>query len=130
VQGKEMKVKYIGGNMNNYRHGDLGLFGVNELPAKLAGLKKSTSKILMTGSGGHDHTFAHGEFYLKIDNARIINGTVIGYLVANNRTRLFHPEHGKVVKGKDLREAKIAGGIYELRRQQEDTHDGMRPVED
>ncbi len=107
--------------MKNYRHGDLGLIGVSELPTSL---KKSTSKILMTGSGGHEHTFDHGKFYPKQD------GLVIGYLVANNRTRLFHPEHGKVAKGKELREAKIAEGIYELRRQQEDTHDGMKPVVD
>jgi hypothetical protein len=107
--------------MKNYRHGDLGLIGVSELPT---GLKKSDSKILMNGSGGHNHTFDHGEFYPHND------GLVIGYLVANNRTRLYHPEHGKVINGKELREAKITGGIYELRRQQEDTHDGMKPVED
>ena len=83
-----------------------------------------------TGSGGHHHTFDHGRFYPKTDNARIQNGTVIGYLVANNRTKLLHLEHGKVVKGKDLREAKIEAGIYEIRKQVEDTHDGMKPVED
>jgi hypothetical protein len=108
-------------NKNNYRHGDLGLIGVSELPA---GIEQSKSKILMTGSGGHNHTFDHGDFYPKK------NGLVIGYFVANNRTRLYHPEHGKVVKGKELREAKIAEGVYELRRQQEDTHDGMKPVVD
>lgn len=107
--------------MKNYRHGDLGLVGVCEFPT---GLKRSTSKILMTGSGGHNHTFDHGEFYPKQD------GLIIGYLVANNKTRLYHPEHGKVIKGKELREAKIEEGIYELRRQQEETHDGMKPVED
>ena len=104
-----------------YRHGDLALIQVDKLPK---GLVKSESQILMTGSGGHHHTFNHGEFYPYQD------GLVVGFLVANNRTRLFHPEHGKVIKGKDLREAKIVAGIYELRRQQEDTHDGMKPVVD
>jgi hypothetical protein len=107
--------------MKKYRHGDLALIEVESLPNNI---KESESKILMTGSGGHDHTFDHGTFYPKQD------GLVIGYLVANNRTRLYHPEHGKVVEGKNLREANIAAGIYELRRQQEDTHDGMKPVED
>lgn len=107
--------------MEVFRHGDLGLVGVVSLPN---GLKKSSSKVLMNGSGGHNHTFDHGEFYPAG------KGLVIGYLAANNRTRLYHPEHGKAVKGKDLREAKIPAGIYELRRQQEDTHDGMKPVED
>jgi hypothetical protein len=113
--------------MNNYRHGDCGLFGIADLPK---GLKESTSKIIMTGSGGHHHTFEHGQFYPKTDNARIQNGTVIGYLVANSRTKLLHPEHGKVVKGKDLREAKIEAGIYECRKQVEDTNDGLKPVID
>ena len=107
--------------MKAYRHGDCGLFQITELPT---GLKESKSKVLMTGSGGHHHTFEHGQFYPKQ------NGLVIGYLVANNRTKLLHPEHGKIVKGKDLREAEIETGIYELRKQVEDTHEGMRPVED
>jgi len=104
-----------------YRHGDLALIEVDAVPN---GLTKSDSKVLMTGSGGHDHTHDHGEFYPQQ------NGLVIGYLVANNRTRLYHLEHGKVVKGKGLREAHIAEGIYELRRQHEDRHDGMVPVVD
>lgn len=107
--------------MKAYRHGDLALIEISDLPKDI---KKSDSKILMNGSGGHNHTFDHGEFYPKQ------GGLVIGYLVANNRTRLYHPEHGKVVIDKELREAKIAEGLYELRRQQEDTHDGMKPVVD
>lgn len=107
--------------MKSYRHGDLALIGVEVLPT---GLKKSNENVLMSGSGGHHHTFDHGEFYPHQ------NGLVIGYLAASSRIRLYHPEHGKVVKGKSLREAKIAAGIYELRRQQEDTHDGMKPVVD
>ncbi len=107
--------------MKAYRHGDLALIEVESVPS---GIKESTSKILMTGSGGHDHTFDHGEFYPVND------GLIIGYLVANNRTRLYHPEHGKVVEGKDLREANIAAGIYELRKQHEERHEGMVPVED
>ena len=107
--------------MKNYRHGDLALIGVESLPE---GLKKSSSKVLMTGSGGNHHTFDHGEFYEKQ------KGLVIGYFAANNRSRLFHPDHGKTINGKSLREVKIAEGIYELRRQIEDTHDGMKPVID
>ncbi|MFA5340269.1 MAG: hypothetical protein WC332_00690 [Clostridia bacterium] len=107
--------------MKKYRHGDLALIGIEKLPEVI---KISKSKVLMNGSGGHDHTFDHGEFYPQQD------GLVIGYLVANNRTRLYHPEHGEKIKGKELREAKIAEGIYELLRQIEDTHDGMKPVID
>ena len=34
------------------------------------------------------------------------------------------------IKGKKLREAIIENGIYELRKQVEDTHTGMKPVVD
>ena len=107
--------------MYNVRHGDLALIGIEKLPE---GLKKSESKILMTGSGGNDHSFNRGEFYPHQEQPNII-----GYLVAENTT-LFHKEHGKVVKGKDLREAKIQDGIYQLKNQIEDTHAGMKPVID
>ena len=105
----------------NYRHGDLALIGIDKLPE---GLKKSSSKVLMTGSGGNDHSFDNGEFYPHQEQPNII-----GYFVANNTT-LFHAEHGKVVKGKKLRKAKIQDGNYQLRGQIEDTHSGMKPVID
>ena len=104
----------------NYRHGDLALIGIKTLPK---GLHKSDSRVLMVGSGGHAHSFDKGEF------SPANNGVVIGYLVTNNTT-LYHPEHGTVIKGNNLREAPIADGVYELRRQFEDTHDGMKPVVD
>jgi len=107
--------------MKEYRHGDLELVEVKELPT---GLKESKTKILMKGSHGHNHSFDNGTLYLtKKDNF------VFGYLVAKNTT-LFHPEHGEIIKGKKLREAKIADGIYELRVQHEDTHEGMIQVVD
>ena len=110
--------------MNNYRHGDMALIGIKELPE---GLKKSASKVLMTGSGGNHHTYDKGEFY-PADGG---GGFIVGYLVvATDTTKLLHPEHGEKVKGKKLREAKIAAGIYEIRKQKEDTHEGMKPVID
>ena len=109
--------------MKNYRHGDLALIGVRALPD---GLKESDSKILMTGSGGNHHTFDRGEFYPSTEN----NGFIIGYLVATDQTKLYHPDHGAAVEWKKLREAKIKAGIYECRKQQEDTHAGMKPVVD
>lgn len=108
--------------MNNYRHGDMALIGINELPA---GLKKSASKVLMTGSGGNHHTYDKGEFY-----PASVDRFIIGYFVAVDATKLYHPEHGEKTKGKKLREAKIEAGIYAIRKQQEDTHEGMKPVID
>lgn len=102
----------------NYRHGDLGLFGVDTLPD---GLTASTAKVLMVGSGGNDHSFGNGTFYP--------GGKYLGYLVAK-KTKLYHPDHGAIVGKKPLREAALLDGIYELRRQVEDTHDGMKEVVD
>ena len=104
----------------NYRHGDLALIKVEELPQKL---KLSTSKVLMIGSGGNNHSYNNGKFYPYKD------AVVVGYFVAKN-SKLFHIEHGRKVKGKKLREVKIKDDIYELRQQHEDTNDGMKPVID
>lgn len=102
------------------RHGDLLLRLIDNLPE---GLKQSKTKVIMKGSHGHDHSFNGGKIYFKnVDNF------VFGYLVAKNTT-LFHPEHGKVIEG-ELREAKIPDGIYELRKQNEDTNEGMKQVID
>lgn len=100
--------------MNNkpIRHGDLALIPVKELPE---GLKKSNVKVLIKSSGGNPHSIDRGEVYFKN-----VNEYVFGYLIAKNTT-LKHKEHGN---------QKLADGVYELRRQNEDTHEGMRVVED
>ena len=108
-------MKYTGYNV---RHGDLGLFSIDELPS---GLIASETKVLMTGSGGNDHIFDKGTFYAFSE------GQVVGYLVAEGTT-LLHPDHGK--KGKGMRKAQIEDGIYQCKRQIEATHDGMRSVVD
>lgn len=105
----------------NYRHGDLALIKIDKLPE---GLKETKTKVIIKSSGGNAHTFDNGEIYFKK-----INEFVFGYFVANN-TKLFHIEHGKIIKGKKLREAKINNGIYELRNQCEDTNKGMKQVID
>ena len=106
--------------MNAYRHGDMEIRGVKELPE---GLKKVKTKVLMVGSHNNSHTFDNGEMY-QVEN----DDFIVGYLVAKNTT-LFHPEHGEEV-GKSLKEAKIEDGIYEVRKQVEYTNEGMKQVED
>lgn len=106
-------------NKKAFRHGEVLFVKIDKLPD---GLKKSESKIIVKGSHGHDHTFDSGKLYL-----RNVNNFVIGYFVANNTT-LFHPEHG-AGKGQ-LKKAKIPNGIYEIRKQQEYTPDGLKPVVD
>lgn len=79
----------------------------------------------MKGSHGNEHTVKNGRLFLKD-----IDQFVFGYLIAEKGCKLFHIEHGEKIKGKELREAKIKQGIYELRKQCEDTHDGMKQVID
>mgnify|MGYP007100110735 CR=1 FL=1 len=108
--------------MKNFRHGDMILCQIEKLPEGLKGTAKK--KVLHTGSSENNHSFDNGMFYPKKDGEFIL-----GYFVAK-KTTLFHPEHGKKIKGKRLRESQIEDGIYEVRRQNEITHVGMRPVED
>ena len=101
--------------MKNYRHGDIALIGVKTMPK---GLKASDTNILMAkGSGGNDHTFSGGRFYpcIKGDN-------IIGYLKVKD-TELFHVEHSP-------NGVSIANGIYEVRKQNEFTIDGLSEVVD
>lgn len=105
--------------MNIIRHGDLGLVEIKKLPKDL---KPSKTKILMIGNTGNHHSFDNGVFYEKQEGQNII-----GYFEAKNTT-LFHNDHGEI-KGQ-TREVKLEDGIYEVRRQNEETIDGMKPVVD
>ncbi len=108
--------------MKNYRHGDMSLIGIDKIPNDA---KKNNTKTIMQGSGGNNHSFDNGTFYISGSNDIF----VIGYLKAKN-TKLFHIDHGKEIQGKALREAVISDGCYEIRRQFEDTNEGMEPVID
>lgn len=96
-----------------YRHGEIAFIKIKELPKKLT---KSNSKIIVQGSHGNAHSFDNGELYFKQD------GYIMGYFKAKN-TKLFHLEHSP--KG-----VKIPDGIYEIRKQQEFTPNGLIPVID
>lgn len=103
--------------MKNYRHGEIALVGVKELPKDL---ELSNSKCIMVGSHGNSHTIDNGDLYFKKDG-----DFIFGYLVAKN-THLIHPEH----KEKNGKSCKIADGIYQLIKQNEYTPEGLVPVID
>lgn len=103
------------------RHGEVGFVPIKKLPENL---KESKTNVIMKGSHNNDHTFTNGKLYLKH-----IDQFVFGYFIADKNCILLHVEHGKDTGGK-LREAKLPKGIYELRKQQEDTNEGMKPVID
>ncbi|MFH1226830.1 MAG: hypothetical protein V1701_02865 [Planctomycetota bacterium] len=115
------------------RHGDMCLEEIDRLPE---GLEKSGSEILMTGSGGNHHTYQNGEFYPKQ-----VDAFVFGYFKSGEGCKLYHEGHGdkkpdgsfliEKVNGRELMATIIpANKIFALRKQQEDTHEGMRPVAD
>lgn len=93
------------------RHGDICLKQISKLPK---GLKETKTTILETGSHGHNHFIDKGKVYFQK-----VNDYVFGYLVAKNTT-LDHEEHGKV----------LLNGVFELRKQQEFTPQGLVPVID
>lgn len=102
-----------------FRHGELAFVSIDKLPN---GLKKENTKTIVKGSHRHDHTFDNGKIFFKN-----VGEFIIGYFVANNTT-LYHEEHGEG-KGK-LKKAKLPNGIYEIRKQQEYTPEGLKPVVD
>ena len=110
-----------------YRQGDLCLipnqrnFKV-EIPKNL---KKAETNIIMQGSGGHPHKVEDCEIYFKN-----IDTFIFGYLKANKNAKVLHIEHGVYTKGKQLKEGVIPEGIYQMRHQIEDTHEGMKVVVD
>lgn len=109
-------------NMMNYRHGDLSLIGIKNLPKDL---EVTEIDIIMTGSHGNDHIVKNATLYLQQSG-----DFIVGYMVAKQGCILYHIEHGDKIEGKPLREAPIEPGIYELRKQCEDTNEGMKPVID
>lgn len=106
--------------INVYRHGEICLVPIKELPI---GLTLSKTKTIMEGSTGNGHKISKGKLYLKK-----INDYVFGYLVADN-TKLLHLEHGDKKVG-EYKTATLPDGIYELRRALEKAPDGLKPVVD
>ncbi len=128
----------------NIRHGDLALIGVDRLPE---GLVASKTNVLMTGSGGNDHVVKGGTVYLRNDNPAVAFGgqalidlgakgipsgdiNHVGYCVARADCRLEHLDHGVRMKNSSLRLVGLDEGVYALIGQNEDTHQGFRPVID
>ena len=103
------------------RHGDLLLVVVDKIPE---GLEESKTKVIMAGNNGHDHKFNKGKLYLRSEGEFII-----GYFESVEGTIFTHMEHGEKGRGK-LRTANIPVNKYQLRKQNEDTHEGMKPVID
>ena len=83
-----------------YRHGDVGLIRLAELPAGAVQQERRGDLILQQGtSTGHAHR-------IKAKTAQTFTAGETRYLVSKRPTTLTHEEHGPVM---------IAPGIYEIR---------------
>ncbi len=98
-----------------WRQGDICGVKIPELPKGLKASKVAT--LLQNGSSGNPHDFKGGIFYPKVGG-----DFIIGYLKAKG-TKIYHVEHSP--KGD-----KIPDGLYEIRRQSEDTIRGLKQVQD
>ena len=112
--------------MNNknkcWRQGDLCFVKIDSLPT---GLKESKSKTLLSnGSGGNPHTFSGGKWYPKLEDE-----FTIGYLSAGTQCKVFHVEHGDIDE-KGRKSGKLPKGIYQVKRQSEETIEGLKQVID
>jgi hypothetical protein len=97
-----------------YSHGEISFITIDKLPE---GLEETKTNVFAKGNTGNSHTFEGGKIYLK-NNGQFI----IGYFEAHN-TKLYHDEHSP--EG-----AELPDGVYEIRRQNEYTPEGLVPVID
>ncbi len=109
------------------RHGDLLLvMEIDGQPITLPkGLQASSEKVIMRGSNNNPHSFDNGVFYPHTEGQ-----FGIGYFVSKNTT-LYHRTHGCHEVSADKKASKkIPDMVYLCKKQNEDTHDGMKPVLD
>ena len=113
-------------NIQVFRHGDLLLLpNQKNFPVTIPrGVKKATTTILMRGSGGHDHSVKNCDVYFVKEDI-----FVFGYLAARTGAKIYHVEHGDTQVG-SVKEATLPKGVYQLRKQHQDTPEGMKPVQD
>lgn len=114
-------IKNSKGKIEVTRHGEICFFPIDKLPT---GLKKAHTDVIMRGSGNNPHTFINGSLYLKKED-----DFVFGYFKAEKGCRLYHPQHG-IKKVGGLMEAPLKIGNYQLLVQNEQTHRGLKVVED
>ena len=104
-----------------YRHGDVLLIKIKELPN--VKMKEKKSDILVEGEvTGHAHRIKGNAKIWEVAEEISNNDTgIIGYTVAEKGTSIVHEEH---------KEIKLPVGIYEVRRQREYDEKHIRFVQD
>jgi len=98
--------------MKMYRHGDVLLIKVKNLPRNVK-LKEKKSKVILEGEAtGHAHRLKGNAKILEIAEqiANNAENNVIGYAVVDGKTDLVHEEHNTIT---------LPSGVYQIRRQRE-----------
>ena len=119
----------------HYRHGDILLIKIDELPKNIK-FKTKKDKVILKGEvTGHAHRL-RGNAKILEKAERIINPSptgslpvrnlpmrsqVIGYAVVKEPTELIHEEHNTIT---------LPVGTYEIKRQREYNAEYIRFVED
>jgi len=125
----------------HYRHGDILLIKIDELPKNIK-FKTKKSKVILKGEvTGHAHRLKGNAKILEVaeriannligvwDGQMLVANTitaepksqVIGYAVVKEPTELIHEEHNTIT---------LPVGTYEIRRQREYDANYIRYVED
>ena len=108
------------GKIQIIRWGEVCLALIKKLPT---GLKKAKTDVVMTGSSNNPHIVRNCDIYFKKESDYIF-----GYLKAKQGNKFLHPQHGK---GKNrMKEFSVKGKYYQLVVQNEQTHEGLKVVED
>jgi len=125
----------------HYRHGDILLIKIDELPKNIK-FKTKKDKVILKGEvTGHAHRLKGNTKILEVaeriannpigvwDGQMLVANTVpvepksqvIGYAVVKEPTELIHEEHNTIT---------IPAGIYEIKHQREYDEEQIRFVED
>ncbi len=113
---KDLNLKGVLMQKENYRHGDVILKRVEKIPSGATKLETKGNLVLAEGENtGHSHKFPSGVGHLfKYDNRLYLE-------ITSKQAKINHEEHGP---------GKVAPGCYEVLIQNEWQEDGWTKVID
>lgn len=102
-----------------YRHGDLLIQSIEEIPS---GLQEKKDLVLLEGeTTGHMHTLNKGIVYLPVEAPSLNNDFLAGFIELKEDATLTHQEHEAIV---------LAPGKYKFYQQREYDEQEDRAVVD
>lgn len=105
--------------MKNYRHWDVALIGVAELPSDI---KESKTKVFLVGKN-NSHSIDMWKIYLLKDPNTLSESEFLYWYIQAKNTKLLHSEHSN-------KWVKIEDWFYALYKQKEETPNWFKLVID